>query len=155
MKIKIKSTHCFLVKNDKVLLGMKKRGFGEGKWNGIGGKKDKKDKNIVDTFIRETEEEIKVTPLNYKLMAKIKFLWEATPEWNQVAYVFVTTKWKGKIQETEEERPKWWQKNKLPFDKMWEDDPSWLPFVLSGHFVKAKYLFGKNGKIKEFKIKSD
>ncbi len=153
MKIKLKSTHCFLVKKDKVLLGMKKRGFGMGKWNGIGGKKQRQDKTIVDTFIRETEEEIRVTPLKYKLMAKIKFIWENNPEWNQIASIFVATKWRGKPTETEEEKPKWWPINKLPFYSMWEDDPSWLPFVLSGKFVRAKYIFDKNSKIKEFEIK--
>ena len=33
-----KTTLCFLLKNDEVLLAMKKRGFGVGKWNGVGGK---------------------------------------------------------------------------------------------------------------------
>ena len=32
------STLCFLVKDNQILLAMKKRGFGEGKWNGVGGK---------------------------------------------------------------------------------------------------------------------
>ncbi len=31
-------TLVFLVDDDRVLLGMKKRGFGAGKWNGFGGK---------------------------------------------------------------------------------------------------------------------
>jgi hypothetical protein len=32
------TTLCFCLKNDLVLLAMKKRGFGTGKWNGYGGK---------------------------------------------------------------------------------------------------------------------
>lgn len=31
-------TLLFVLKPGKVLLGMKKRGFGEGRWNGFGGK---------------------------------------------------------------------------------------------------------------------
>lgn len=31
-------TLCIVRKDSKVLLGMKKRGFGEGCWNGFGGK---------------------------------------------------------------------------------------------------------------------
>ena len=31
-------TLCLITKGDDVLLGMKKRGFGEGLWNGFGGK---------------------------------------------------------------------------------------------------------------------
>jgi len=32
------TTIIFPIYDDQVLLGMKKRGFGEGKWNGFGGK---------------------------------------------------------------------------------------------------------------------
>lgn len=35
------ATLCYLLKDDQVLLAMKKRGFGEGKWNGPGGKVEK------------------------------------------------------------------------------------------------------------------
>src|SRR5512135_2531166 len=31
-------TLCFVVRDGRVLLGMKKRGFGAGRWNGFGGK---------------------------------------------------------------------------------------------------------------------
>lgn len=31
-------TLCFIYKDFSILLGMKKRGFGTGKWNGFGGK---------------------------------------------------------------------------------------------------------------------
>ena len=33
-------TLLFVVESDRVLLGMKKRGFGAGRWNGFGGKVD-------------------------------------------------------------------------------------------------------------------
>jgi 8-oxo-dGTP diphosphatase / 2-hydroxy-dATP diphosphatase len=33
--------------NNKILLGLKKRGFGKGKWNGFGGKLEK-DENIIE-----------------------------------------------------------------------------------------------------------
>jgi len=33
-------TLTFIIKNDEVLLGMKNRGMGKGKWNGFGGKKE-------------------------------------------------------------------------------------------------------------------
>ena len=34
-------TLLFVVESDRVLLGMKKRGFGAGRWNGFGGKVDR------------------------------------------------------------------------------------------------------------------
>ena len=41
----------------ELLLAMKKRGFGAGKWNGVGGKIDpaKGDKNIIEAAMRETD----------------------------------------------------------------------------------------------------
>ncbi len=46
----------------EILLAMKKRGFGKGRWNGVGGKPDpeKGDKSIIDCAIREAQEEIGV-----------------------------------------------------------------------------------------------
>lgn len=37
------STLCFCLHEDKVLLAMKKRGFGTGKWNGYSGKVTEKE----------------------------------------------------------------------------------------------------------------
>ena len=49
-------TLCFVRKDDKILLGMKKRGFGKGKYNGFGGKKEDNE-TIHDAAIRELREE--------------------------------------------------------------------------------------------------
>ncbi|RHY63800.1 hypothetical protein DYB30_013281, partial [Aphanomyces astaci] len=54
-------TLAFLLRDHQgekqVLLGMKKRGFGEGKWNGFGGKVEVTDKTIEDAAAREMTEE--------------------------------------------------------------------------------------------------
>src|SRR3989344_2677464 len=50
------TTLCLLVKEDKILLAMKKRGFGAGKLNGVGGKV-KNGETIEIAAIRETGEE--------------------------------------------------------------------------------------------------
>jgi ADP-ribose pyrophosphatase YjhB (NUDIX family) len=54
-------TLVFLIKpsEQKILLAMKKRGFGVGKWNGVGGKLQN-DETVKDAAIRETLEEIAV-----------------------------------------------------------------------------------------------
>lgn len=40
LKVKPNKTYtlAFITKDGQILLGLKKRGFGEGKWNGFGGK---------------------------------------------------------------------------------------------------------------------
>ena len=49
-------TLVFLREGEKVLLGMKKRGFGEGKWNGFGGKVEAGE-TIIEAAAREVKEE--------------------------------------------------------------------------------------------------
>ena len=55
------ATLCLLVKDNEILLAMKKRGFGVGKWNGVGGKIDydkvNKFKEIINTIKRNIKNE--------------------------------------------------------------------------------------------------
>ena len=44
----------------RILLGMKKRGFGSGKWNGFGGKVEPTDTSIAQAAARELAEECSV-----------------------------------------------------------------------------------------------
>ena len=46
------ATLLFLVKNGQVLLAMKKRGFGAGRWNGVGGKVHAGE-SVAETAVRE------------------------------------------------------------------------------------------------------
>ncbi|MGI8637878.1 MAG: hypothetical protein ACR2KZ_20970, partial [Segetibacter sp.] len=43
--------------------------------------------------------------------------------------------------ETEEMSPQWFDIHKLPFDKMWSDDPDWLPHVLDGKKLTSCFIF--------------
>ncbi len=45
-------TLVYILKDDQILLGMKKRGFGVGKWNGFGGKVKLGEESILDGAIR-------------------------------------------------------------------------------------------------------
>ncbi|MDD4938400.1 MAG: 8-oxo-dGTP diphosphatase [Candidatus Shapirobacteria bacterium] len=141
-----RSTLLFLIKGQQVLLAMKKRSFGINKWNGVGGKPNKNEK-IKYTAIRETQEEINVTPKNIKHLATINFYYKNKPEWNQQVWVYITTNWNGEPSETEEMKPQWFDQNKLPFKSMWPDDPFWLPLILSGKKVKASFTIDENDKI--------
>lgn len=58
------ATLLFLVKDDEILLAMKKRGFGKDRYNGVGGKVDDGE-SIEAAAARETIEEIGVTPINF------------------------------------------------------------------------------------------
>lgn len=158
------ATLCLLIKENsaggEILLAMKKRGFGVGKWNGVGGKIDfkKGDKNIVDTAIRETEEEIGIKIKEMEKVALLNFRFPYIVEnervkWNQDVHVFLVKNWEGEPIETEEMLPKWFKFAGIPFDKMWDDDKFWLLPVLEGKKLKADFIFKEGELIAKHDIK--
>lgn len=145
------ATLCFLVREDEVLLGMKKRGFGEGKWNGYGGKPEPKDGGLLEVAaVREIYEElgVRIKAGDLEKVGEICFVFDDVPkekDWNQIVHAFVARRWEGEPRETEEMRPQWFGRNNLPFSDMWVADRYWVPFVLDGKKVKAHITFGKKG----------
>jgi 8-oxo-dGTP pyrophosphatase MutT (NUDIX family) len=139
------ATLVFLVKPGMVLLGMKKRGFGAGKWNGIGGKVGYNEE-IKDAAVREVWEECLVHVKDVERVAQLSFSWPMKPEWDQLVHVFVAKSWDGFPTETEEVRPAWFDTDGLPYKKMWADDPHWLPKVLKGERIRAKFVFASDNE---------
>ena len=147
------ATLCFLVKDKQVLLAMKKRGFGKGKWNGVGGKRSDLDKNINETALRETFEEIAVKPTISDRVAMLNFIFIGKQEYNLQVTVFIVHKWDGEPEETEEMAPQWFNSTDIPYDNMWEDDKYWLPLVLEAKKIEADFLFDENEILIEHEIK--
>jgi len=135
---------CYLL-NDKnqVLLIMKKRGFGAGKWNGPGGK-IKQNETPEQAAIREVEEETGYQPSNLINLGYIEFIWPHQEENNQICHIFITKNFSGEIRESEESLPEWWDINKIPLDKMWPDDTYWLLDALAGKETKYRFFFDEN-----------
>lgn len=137
----------FLRKDDSILLAMKKRGFGEGRWNGVGGKVEAGE-SIEQAMVRETQEEIGVTPTVYKKVADIRFdeYFKGDPTLMHV-HAFVATEWTGEPIESEEMAPKWFQIDEIPYKDMWADDPFWLPHVLYGEKISADFTLDETDVI--------
>ena len=55
-------TLCIPIKENGVLLGLKKRGFGSGRWNGFGGKVEEGE-TIEQATLRELDEEVGIKDL--------------------------------------------------------------------------------------------
>lgn len=148
------ATLCLLIKDKEILLAMKKRGFGVGRWNGAGGKFDSKiDKNILEAAVRETKEEIGVDIKNPEKFGLFHFRFPHKPEWDQDVHLFISKKWTGEPTESEEMMPKWFSFNEIPYNNMWPDDTYWMPHILKGEKVKADFLFAEGDKILKHNLK--
>jgi ADP-ribose pyrophosphatase YjhB (NUDIX family) len=136
----------FLIRDNEILLAMKKRGFGVGKWNGVGGKAGPEE-TFEQAAIRETEEEIgvKILEQGMEKVGMLDFHFSGKPDWDQQCAIYLIRKWEGEPQETEEMKPQWFALDKIPFEKMWIDDPLWLPQVLAGKKIKATFHFNVDG----------
>mgnify|MGYP001574904334 CR=1 FL=1 len=155
MKGKLRQvTLCLLIKDNQVLLAMKKRGFGKGKWNGVGGKL-KEGETLQQAAIREAKEEIGVTPLSLRKVAVLDFYFPEIPadkDWNQQVVVFEVDKWKGEPVESEEMAPKWFDINEVPFDDMWPGNNYWMTPVFAGKKVRGELFFAGEGELKSHKV---
>ena len=144
---------CYLIKEEngckEILLAKKKKGFGEGKWNGVGGKIEEKDKDILETAVRETKEEIGIHIEVPEKVASLSFYFPHKKEWNQNVHVFVAKQWRGELKESEEMLPKWFKHQEIPYHEMWDDDKFWLESVLDGKKIKASFVFGEREKLVE------
>ena len=136
-------TLSYLLKDDKICLALKKRGFGEGNWNGYGGKLEKGEK-LLDAAVREIREEslVVVEQSNLIPMAVIEFFFKDGRHLK--VHTFFTKTWSGEPKETEEMRPRWFAFDAIPYENMWEDDRHWLPRALLGERLCGRVWFDKS-----------
>lgn len=125
----------------RVLLGMKKRGFGEGRWNGFGGKLEEGE-SIEAALIREMEEEVGLTPTAYSKVGILTFSFESEPKVLEV-HIFRVDAYEGEPTESEEMQPRWFSFAEVPFDRMWADDSHWFPYLQSGECFEGAFLFDR------------
>ena len=124
---------------EKILLGYKKIGFGQGRWNGFGGKVEAHE-TTQEAAIREIQEEAGITPLDIKHRGILMFEFEGEEEVLEV-HIFSAHDFKGELVESNEMKPEWFKLDQIPFNKMWPDDQYWLPFLLAGKNFSGTFLF--------------
>lgn len=138
-------TLCFLMQGSpptEILLGFKKAGFGARKYAGIGGKVEPGE-TVAMAAARELEEEtgIQVSKKDLQHVGRLTFLFPASPDWSQVVHVFLATRWNGAPVESEEMMPVWFKVDDIPFERMWQDNFHWLPRILAGERIRARFTF--------------
>jgi 8-oxo-dGTP diphosphatase len=129
----------------QVLLGRKKRGLGEGRFVGLGGKLEPGE-GAVEACVREIEEEsgLIVDPGALDRRGDLHYLFPHRTAWSQRSTVFVVTRWSGDPSPSDELDPVWFDLDAVPYDEMWDDAREWLPSVLIGGRVDREFTFASD-----------
>nr|XP_057906186.1 oxidized purine nucleoside triphosphate hydrolase [Doryrhamphus excisus]XP_057906187.1 oxidized purine nucleoside triphosphate hydrolase [Doryrhamphus excisus] len=143
-------TLVIVVQPGKVLLGMKKRGFGAGWWNGFGGKVEAGE-TIEEAARRELLEESGLTADTLEKVGNIKFEFVGDKKLLDV-HIFRADSYTGEPTETEEMRPQWFDFDKIPFNQMWPDDYMWYPLLLQKKKFMGYMVFQGNDVILSHKL---
>ena len=154
---KMETTLCLLRRNEEILLAMKKRGFGEGKYNGVGGEIEGTETPEA-AMLRETKEEIGVTPIQYEKVGVVSFdEFYKDEKVNLIFHLYMVTEWEGTPAESEEMQPKWFSIDSIPYNQMLPDDKYWLPLILEGKKIDAYFDFDEEWNLlsKDIKELSD
>ena len=139
------ATITFPVRDNEVLLGMKKRGHGVNYLNGFGGKLQPRE-TPLDATVRELKEEsgLEADPSAIEPTGILTVMGSGKP---MVIYLSRCLSWEGVPEETEEMRPAWFTVghklangtfvNHLPLEEMWPNDRLWIIAAVLGR--KACY----------------
>ncbi|MCK4592555.1 8-oxo-dGTP diphosphatase [Candidatus Parcubacteria bacterium] len=143
-------TLCIIHQHPKILLGMKKRGHGEGKWNGFGGKVEQGE-TIEEAAKREMREESGIGIKEMNKLGIVEFEYQ-DGSGNMEVHIFYVKEFKGSPAESEEMKPRWFDINEIPYDLMWPDDKYWLPMFLKEKRFKGKFLFNEVNEIIDYTL---
>lgn len=133
-----RATLMFVVRGEEILLIRKKRGLGAGKINGPGGRIEG-DETPHACAVRETEEELRVTPTGLAEAGELRF--QFLDGYSIHVWVFRGDDIVGTPEETDEAAPLWTPVAAIPYDDMWRDDREWLPHLLSGRRFDGRFIF--------------
>lgn len=128
----------FIVKDGQVMLIEKLTGLGKGKVNAPGGKIEPGE-TAVAAAIRETQEEVCLTPINPVKRGELSFAIGGGPQLH--CQVFMAEDFEGEPQATREATPFWSTIDAVPFERMWEDDQFWVPQLINGQTFSGKFVF--------------
>ncbi len=132
------ATLMFIVKDRQILLIEKKRGLGAGKINGPGGKIELGE-TPLEAVIRETQEELEITPLEPRKLGELRFVMSICPD--ILCHVYRADDFTGTPTETDEAVPVWTALAEIPYQRMWEDDRHWLPLLLEDTTFIGNFVF--------------
>lgn len=137
--------------HDKVLLARKARGFGEGVWNGFGGKVEAGE-TIEEAAIRECQEEACITPTHMNSRGVLTFHY-TEPQRIHLVRIFEVTQFSGTPTDTAEmSDPTWFSIDQIPYASMWADDQFWMPLLLAGKSFSGEFSFDAQNRIVDYNL---
>ena len=149
----IEATLCVILKDGEILLQRKAAGrFGEGKWNGAGGKL-KPGEGPANGVIREVLEETGLRIREPRCHGRLDHFFgdRSTPAWS--VYIFSASEYEGEPVGGDEGELRWFPVEEIPYGEMWEDDLHWLPLLLEGRDFDGAFYFNEDAsRLLDFRL---
>jgi 8-oxo-dGTP diphosphatase len=131
------ATLLFVVRRAQVLLIHKRRGHGAGKINGPGGMVEAGE-TPLQCALREIEEEVGVRAVHATPLIELRF--PDTDGSSMLGYAFKALDCVGVPRITAEAIPFWCPIERIPYDRMWQDDLVWLRYLLDDVPMQGEFL---------------
>ena len=138
----VPTSECMVIRHTdrgaELLLGLKKRGLGEGKLVAPGGHVEPGETDR-QACAREVKEEtgLAVDVDDLRPLGAVVFRFPSRPELDMYVAMFACERYAGEPAESDELTPAWYALDDLPFERMWDDAKYWLPRVLAGEQLNA------------------
>jgi len=132
------ATLLFVIRDHSILLIHKLQGLGKGKINGPGERLEPGE-TTQECAVRETQEEIGVTPTGVEYAGQLHF--QFLDGYGLRGDVFRASDFEGEPIETDEAIPEWFSLDTIPFERMWADDLVWFPHLLARRPFTGYFIF--------------
>ncbi len=152
----VEATLCAIIRDGRILLQRKAAGrFGEGKWNGAGGKLEPGE-DPADGVIQEVLEETGLRirePRRHGLLDHY-FGDRVIPAWS--VHIFSATEFEGDPVGGDEGKLRCFPVDEIPYGEMWEDDIHWLPLLLEGKNFDGAFYFNEDAsRLLDFRLSAE
>lgn len=146
------STLLFLIRKSSggvvdVCLAMRKDGR-KGRYNGIDAVVQDGE-SIEEAAMRSGATSVGVEVNSVVKHGEVTFLFPHDPSSDQVVHIFTTEDFQGEPSSSVTMDPSWLSATYMPYSEMWQDAIFWLPHVLEGKNIRARFVLDQHDAITE------
>jgi 8-oxo-dGTP pyrophosphatase MutT (NUDIX family) len=147
------ATLLTIIKDGRILLQRKASGrFGEGKWNGVGGK-IRPGETPEECAGRETLEETGLRVHNLISHGTLRHYFGDVQEPTWTVHHYSTGEYTGEPKGSDEGELRWFPLDRIPYDEMWQDDIHWLPHQIEGKRFTGDFYFNEDAsRLLDFRL---